>query len=86
MSYKIRYGPTKKDNAAIRKGRVLLLTLCFFILFLAIAWHCLPSQLEALRQTLLPTQMIDDLLENLRQDGDVFQAVGAFWQEIKDGA
>ena len=86
MAYKIRYGPTKKDNPAIRKGRVLLLTLCFFILFLAIAWHCLPSQLEALRQTLLPTPMIDDLLENLRQDGDIFQAVGAFWQEIKDGA
>lgn len=84
MAYKIRYGPAKpaKRPPAARK---LLLTLCFFALFLLCAWYFAGEELLALRQSLIPFVQVDALLQQLREGEDFADAVAAFCQDVLDG-
>lgn len=85
MAYKILYGPVKHKRTPHPKGRLFLLTLCFFALFALAACQLAPAQLTALRQILFPQNQVDALLKELQDGKNIADAVSAFCREIFNG-
>ena len=85
MAYKIRYHSVNQKKQSRHKFRLLVLTLCFFILFAVVSWHIAPAELTSLRQLLLPEERINVLLQDLLAGETIKDAVTAFCQGILDG-
>lgn len=86
MAYKIRYGSFKKPPChKRRKLPFLLMTLCFFLLFLIIVRLVFPEQLLRLRRALLEYQTIQKAVTNLRSGRSVINVVSAFCEDLLHG-
>lgn len=85
MAYKIRYQSVPQRKPKGYKKRFMLLTICFFALFILLAHQLVPTQLQQLYDILFPYHPVDALLQDLK-DGEAFiDAVSAFCKELVNG-
>lgn len=82
MGYKIYYGKASIQRKPWGTVRRFLLTVGFFALFILTAQLLLPAQLHRLREALLPTEGLENLVRQLQQGKNIVDAVTAFCHDI----
>lgn len=85
MGYKIYYGKASIQRKPRGRLRRFLLTAGFFALFILTAQLLLPAQLHRLREALLPTAGLENLVSQLQQGENIVDAVTAFCYDIIHG-
>lgn len=86
MAYKIRYSSFKKPPGhKRRKLPFLLMTLCFFLLFIFVVRLVFPEQLLRLRHAFLEASAVQKAVANLRSGRSVITVVSAFCEDLLHG-
>lgn len=85
MAYKIHYGSVKPTRSSVLVRKILM-TICFFALFVCCARYFAAEELRAIWQTLIPSEQVDSLLQGLREGEDFAQAVAAFCEDMLHGS